>query len=44
MLFREINKREFDELAPKMFLILSSNMNVIHPEGVLPDDNFFCLV
>ncbi len=41
MLFREINKREFDELAPKMFLILSSNMNVIHPEGVLPDDNFF---
>lgn len=41
MLFKEINKQEFDELAPKMFLILSSNMNIIYSEEVLLDDNFF---
>ena len=41
MLFKEINKKEFDELAPKMFSILSSNMNIIHSEEVLLDDNFF---
>lgn len=29
MLFKQINKRDFDELAPKMFLILSSNMEII---------------
>ena len=40
MLFKEINKQEFDELAPEMFLILSSNMKNIKPENIISDDNF----
>ena len=39
MLFKEINKRDFDKLAPKMFSILSSNMEIInHKETILDDD------
>lgn len=40
MLFKQINKRDFDELAPKMFLILSSNMEIINPKGTILDDDF----
>ena len=40
MLFKEINKHEFDELAHKMFLILSSNMKIINPKEILLEDNF----
>lgn len=40
MLFKEINKQEFDELAPKIFSILSSNMEIINPKETILDDNF----
>lgn len=40
MLFKQINEKEFYEVAPKMFLILSSNMRIIKPQGTLSDDNF----
>ena len=40
MLFKEINKRDFDKLAPKMFSILSSNMEIINPKETISDDDF----
>ena len=40
MLFKEINKRDFDKLALKMFSILSSNMEIINPKEIILDDNF----
>ena len=40
MLFKQINKRDFDKLALKMFSILSSNMEIINPKGTILDDDF----
>ena len=35
MLFKEINKRDFDKLALKMFSILSSNMEIINSKETI---------
>lgn len=40
MLFKEINKRDFDKLALKMFSILSSNMEIINSKETISDDDF----
>lgn len=40
MLFKEINKRDFDELSPKMFSILSSNMESINTKETISADDF----
>ena len=39
MLFKEINKRDFDKLALKMFSILSSNMEIINSKETISDDD-----
>src|SRR5699024_3198230 len=40
MLFKEITEQEFEDLASKLFSVLSSNMEITNPTEIISDDNF----